>query len=290
MPQNTPAEGERRFTRLGEYNIAWREWGAGGKPVMAIHGIPLNSSLWSRVGPLLAAKGYHLLAPEQLGLGHSEAPHEVDHSLHGQAEMMTRFAEEVIGSPYILYGHDLGGGIAQIMVTDPAYKTRHKVSKIVIGNSAVLDMWPVPKALAAIDLARGPEPEKIFTEEATGEMVAGFIASGLMTPEETMTAELMADIRASYATDESLRRHFIEYLKAMDNKWTVAASPAMSMWKRPALLLWAINDPFQPPHVSGVALAQIMPHATWKTVDSSHYYPLEAAEDVARIFVEWDAE
>ncbi|MGQ7249364.1 alpha/beta fold hydrolase [Halomonas sp. V046] len=279
----------RQYADVGDFKVAYREWGSPDDPaVMLLHGIPMNSVLFSKVGPLLAAQGYHVFAPGQLGLSYTDGPLDADHSLKGQADIMTAFAEQVIQAPFILFGHDLGGGIAQIMVTDPELQQRNDVTKVVIGNSAVLDLWPVPKANAAIALANEPDADTIFTPDTVREMVKTFSSAGLLAPEETLTDEILDDLYGNYADNDSTRRHFIEYLKAMDNSLTVDASPKMVMWNRPAMLLWGVHDPFQPPYVSGVALARIMPHATWEHLDASHYYPLERPQEVVDAFVRWD--
>ncbi|MDX5593443.1 alpha/beta hydrolase [Pseudovibrio sp. SPO723] len=278
----------RNYAKIGDYEIAYREWGTSGTPIMVIHGIPLNTVLWSKVGPLLAEQGYHVFAPGQLGLSHTKGPFDADYSLKGQAELMTRFAEEVIGKPYILYGHDLGGGVAQIMVTDADLKQRNEVSKIIIGNAAVLDMWPVPEAIAAIEAAKSADAKAIFTPEKVGEMVTAFASAGLMEPSKTLSPEIRADLLANYAENDETRQHFINYLKAMDNKWTVEASPKMVMWNRPAMLLWGVNDKFQPPYTSGVALARIMPHARWEYLQGAHFYPLEVPQEVVNAVVAFD--
>lgn len=119
-------------------------------------------------------------------------------------------------------------------------------------------------------------------------MVKSFISDGMIDPNATLTEAILDDIYGNYAEDDRLREHFIEYLQAMDNKWTMDASSKLSLWKDPAFLLWGIEDDYQPSYVSGVALAQIMPHAHWKHVDASHYYPLEVPEAVVDAFVTWN--
>ena len=279
----------RKYLDVGNYKVAYRQWGdPNATPVLVIHGIPLNTNLWSKVGPMLAAKGYFVVAPGQLGLSYTQGPIEADHSLAGQANMMTEFVKRKFDKPFILYGHDLGGGIAQIMVTNSKLKDQIDVSKIVISNSAVLDMWPVPEANAAIAEARKDSAASFFTETAVKGMVKDFASAGLMTPDKTLTPELLVDLYGNYAVNPTTRAHFIEYLKAMSPKWTVDASPKMVMWNKPAMLLWAIHDRFQPPYISGVALARIMPHAHWDYIDGSHFFPLEQPEEVVAKFVAWD--
>ena len=63
---------ERQWATADDCRIAYRQWGREGKPIVLLHGIPMNSSLWNRVGPRLAAQGYRIYAPEMLGMGCTE--------------------------------------------------------------------------------------------------------------------------------------------------------------------------------------------------------------------------
>ena len=50
--------------------MRWGDPGAS-KTAVALHGITANGGAWSRPGRLLAAKGWHVIAPEMRGHGES---------------------------------------------------------------------------------------------------------------------------------------------------------------------------------------------------------------------------
>jgi non-heme chloroperoxidase len=64
MPYIKAADGTELF-----YN----DWGTG-KPVVLIHGWPLNSEMWEYQAPVLAANGYRVIAYDRRGFGKSGQP------------------------------------------------------------------------------------------------------------------------------------------------------------------------------------------------------------------------
>ena len=64
MPFVTAADGTELF-----YN----DWGSG-KPVVLIHGWPLNSQMWEYQAPVLAANGCRVVAYDRRGFGKSDQP------------------------------------------------------------------------------------------------------------------------------------------------------------------------------------------------------------------------
>jgi len=122
----------RQWVKLDACNVAYRQWETKGKPVILLHGIPMNSALWESVGLELSLRGYLVYAPELLGLGYTDGPIGYDHSLNGQAQLIAQFANNVVHDEYILVGHDLGGGIAQIMLRSLPPRLRNACSRIVL--------------------------------------------------------------------------------------------------------------------------------------------------------------
>jgi len=81
-----------------------REWGSGDRHAVLVHGVMSDSRTWRRVGPALAERGYHVVAVDLRGHGHSA------HADEYTAELM---AEDIVDSvpfrPELVMGHSLGG-------------------------------------------------------------------------------------------------------------------------------------------------------------------------------------
>ena len=80
-----------------------REWGAGERVAVLLHGITSSSATWWKVGPAIAARGYRVLAPDLRGHGESGRG---TYSVSAWAEDVL---ETVPRSPELALGFSLGG-------------------------------------------------------------------------------------------------------------------------------------------------------------------------------------
>jgi pimeloyl-ACP methyl ester carboxylesterase len=81
-----------------------REWGSGDRYAVLVHGVMSDSRNWRRVGPVLAARGYHVIAVDLRGHGHSPRAEEYSAALMAQDILDT-----VPARPELVIGHSLGG-------------------------------------------------------------------------------------------------------------------------------------------------------------------------------------
>lgn len=81
-----------------------REWGSGDRHAVLVHGVMSDSRNWRRVGPVLAERGYHVVAVDLRGHGHSPRTDEYT------AELMAQdIVDTVPYAPELVMGHSLGG-------------------------------------------------------------------------------------------------------------------------------------------------------------------------------------
>jgi len=103
-----------------------REWGHGDRYAILVHGVMSDSRNWRRVGPVLAEHGYHVIAVDLRGHGHSPRAEEYS------AELMAQdIVDTVPGEPELVMGHSLGGLTvslaverlqpARVVYVDPAF-------------------------------------------------------------------------------------------------------------------------------------------------------------------------
>jgi pimeloyl-ACP methyl ester carboxylesterase len=102
-----------------------REWGDGDRTVVLVHGLTTDSGSWWRVGPLLAERGWRVLAPDLPGHGRSPRG---PYSLAGFGEALVA---SVPAGPELAVGHSLGGLVlaqvvnrvnpARAVYVDPAW-------------------------------------------------------------------------------------------------------------------------------------------------------------------------
>lgn len=104
---------QRRVATNGiELNIA--EAGAeNDRLVLLLHGFPESWYSWRHQLPVLAAAGYHAVAPDMRGYGKSDKPHEV--SAYNQVEVVNDIIGLIPALGYetaIVFGHDWGAPTA----------------------------------------------------------------------------------------------------------------------------------------------------------------------------------
>ncbi|MFG1433347.1 alpha/beta fold hydrolase [Xanthobacter sp. V2C-8] len=82
-----------------------------GDPVLLLHGWPQTSYAWRRVGPLLAAAGLRVIAPDLRGFGDSSRP-EIGFDKKTVARDLHELLCELAIERAWVVGHDMGGHVA----------------------------------------------------------------------------------------------------------------------------------------------------------------------------------
>lgn len=105
---------EPRYAEVNGIQMRWEEQGEG-TPVVYVHGIPTSPRLWRHVIPRV--RNARSLAWEMVGYGASiQEGAGRDISVARQAEYLAGWMQEVgLDEGAVVVGHDLGGGVAQIL-------------------------------------------------------------------------------------------------------------------------------------------------------------------------------
>jgi pimeloyl-ACP methyl ester carboxylesterase len=92
-----------------------------GEPVLLLHGFPETSLEWSRLMPILAANGYHCLAPNQRGYSPDARPAEVDAYRYEELVLDAFAIGSELGERFHVIGHDWGANVGWMMLEkDPS--------------------------------------------------------------------------------------------------------------------------------------------------------------------------
>lgn len=138
---------------LGSVRLASIGAGEGGVPLLLVHGFTGCKEDFADELELLAAMGYHAVAPDLRGHGDSDAPSdEAEYSLATFAADLFELVEDLGWERFDLLGHSMGGMIAQVMVLDrPAL-----VDRLVLMDThhGPLDDIDVDLVALGIELAR----------------------------------------------------------------------------------------------------------------------------------------
>jgi haloalkane dehalogenase len=105
-----------------------------GETVLLMHGQPSWSYLYRHMIPLLAAKGYRVIAPDNVGFGKSDKPlSQSSHSYQMHVDVMSGFVDAIDLKDATLFAQDWGGLIG-LRVVEQRPK---RFARIMLSNTAL---------------------------------------------------------------------------------------------------------------------------------------------------------
>lgn len=275
----------RRQHRLGDFEMSVLEAGPeGGEPVVLLHGIPTGAELWREVLLGLADAGYRTYAPDLPGYGLTRIPADADHSVAGAAELVAAWLRDRAVGPAWLIGHDLGASAQILAVHHPDL-----VARMSLTNAVVDDTWPVGpvKLLRAVARA-GLYPALVRLRLFPNPYLQRELRRAFADPDRLTSDHLERVIFDGKIHDPEGRRAFQRHVAAITNDDTVAVADGLGDLDIPCQLVWGMADPFQPWHLAGVRLAELLPDpAVTQLPDCGHFTPLECPERLVGALVRW---
>ena len=213
--------------------MRWEESGEG-PPVVFVHGIPTSRRLWRRVIPKV--NGARCLAWEMVGYGASIPEGEGrDISVACQAGYLADWMQEVgLGGGTVIVGHDLGGGVAQIL----AVRHPELVRGLVLMNSICYDNWPIlpVKAIRATGAASAHLPDSIFRLVYTGVLL------GLHDDLEVVRESAVEHLRYYEAAGGAAA--LVRQASSLNVRDTLKISARIPELDVPSRLVWGAADRF----------------------------------------------
>jgi pimeloyl-ACP methyl ester carboxylesterase len=243
MPYLNAADGTPLF-----YN----DWGAG-RPVVLIHGWPLNQDMWEYQAPVLAANGYRVIAYDRRGFGRSGQPwsgYEYDTLAGDLASIMDGLDLQ----DATLVGFSMGGGeVAR-------YLSRYGAGRVA---KAVLLAAVTPMLLQNVSNPDGA-PQGIFDQMLEGlaadrpNFLAGFgkqfMGAGLLN--FTVTTEILQwCLWQAMAGSPKATMDCVRAFSATDFR------DDMRAFTMPTLIIHGTSDVTVPIALSGRASAKMIPRA-----------------------------
>jgi pimeloyl-ACP methyl ester carboxylesterase len=111
-----------RYATVRGHRLFYREAGPAGAPVIVLlHGFPTSSFMFRELIPPLARQ-YHVIAPDLLGFGLSDAPpaDEFDYTFDALHRLTAGLLDELGVTRYAVYVHDYGAPIGwRLALADP---------------------------------------------------------------------------------------------------------------------------------------------------------------------------
>jgi pimeloyl-ACP methyl ester carboxylesterase len=102
--------GEFRFEG---HKITYDEYGEGDRVLVLIHGLLMNSSMFERLGPVLAGRGNRVICVNLLGHGQSGGPHELPYySMSSFADQVVALLDHLEVEQAVIGGTSLGANVS----------------------------------------------------------------------------------------------------------------------------------------------------------------------------------
>lgn len=221
----------RRFADTSFGRIAYVERGKG-PAALFLHGVPLSGYHW-RYALAMLSNERRCIAPDLMGLGHTQIAPDGDVSFTAQADMLLELLDALGVDRVDVVGNDSGGGIAQIL----AAKAPERLRSLVLTNCDTHDNWPPEAFLPVVELARQGRVGALL--EAARHDPAVF-APAYERPHEVAGAlgVYLDPILSSPERIANLER----YLTAMDPRQTVGLRPQLEKLAVPTLVAWGLGD------------------------------------------------
>lgn len=258
--------------------IAYHRFGHG-RSVVLIHGIPTWSYLWRNVIPPLIQNGLEIIAIDLLGYGYSDKPIDVDLGVAAQAELVAAVLRKLNWAGGAIVGHDIGGGVAQLMcANDP-----QAAELLVLVDTIAYDSFPEP----GIARLKDPVWDGILSEpdfDLQKGLTKGFTRG--MVHKERITPELIAAYERPFRGVEG-RLAYLRAARALRTEDLSARMNEIEKLSIPTLIMWGAEDVFQPIH-HGARLAAAMPRARFEKIErAGHFLPEDEPAIVVRLIADF---
>lgn len=261
--------------KIGKNSISCLEVGKREQPmVLFLHGMPACAEIWRETMEKVSSKGFYCLAPDLSGYGSTEINETEYYSLLGNAKLLNQWLKEQNFKNIWLVAHDLGGAIAQIMITDNPFL----FDKVTLSNVGTADTYPVPTIAKLVKASKIGlfywlavfgrfKAEKLYES-----MKRYFVRNNSFSNNEF--ERIFFD--GKFHKSKSIVK-FQKMLAHLDNRYTVENMEKLKGTKLPIHLIWAMDDKFQSWEISGKILESTFSNVRVSKIENcGHYLQIDA--------------
>jgi pimeloyl-ACP methyl ester carboxylesterase len=270
MPTGTATIHYRYATVRGQ-RLFYREAGPRDAPaVVLLHGFPASSFMFRELIPRLAGH-YHVIAPDHLGFGLSDAPPvaEFSYTFDALTELTAGLLAQLGVTRYAMYVHDYGAPIGwRLALRDPA-----AISAIITQNGNgyeagfVADFW---KPVRDYWQQRSPETEAPVRQALTLDSVKWQYLTGV--PDESVVSP--DTWHHDYDLVSRPGNDLVQLALFADYATNLPLYPKLHAYLResrvPVLAVWGRNDEIFGPD-GALAFADDAPGAEIHLLDGGHF-------------------
>jgi 2-hydroxymuconate-semialdehyde hydrolase len=261
---------DRNRARVSGGELAYVDEGDG-PAVVLLHGFPTSAHLWRDLVPILAPR-FRAIAPDLLGYGDSDKPGEELLTIRAQAGYVRELLEGLGLTEFAVVGHDIGGGVAQLLALEGAVRT------MVLLDSISLDSWPIE----GVRMIQDADPKDV-DEGFVAELMRVTFDLGMRRRERLEEEDLEEFIRPWRPDPGAL----VQAARGIDGVGLAGTEERLAALDVRTLVVWGEDDPYQPPE-QAERLGDLLPGATVALLPAcSHFVTEDAPEAVLPLIAEY---
>jgi pimeloyl-ACP methyl ester carboxylesterase len=221
--------------RLSQGMIRYRDGGRG-EPIVFVHGLLVDGSVWRKVAPLLAEEFRCIVPDWPMGSHRIPMSPQADLSPLGTARLVADFLGALELDRVTLVGSDTGGAICQLVAT------RHpgRLARLVLTNCDACDDFPPFPFKGTPQLVRVPGASALIAHSFRLASVRR-VGARLLTKHGIPDEVLERWARPGFE-DRGVRRDTIKLVRSLSPRLTREALERLRDFDRPTLLGWAPED------------------------------------------------
>lgn len=273
---------EERFAQLDEGRVRFLDAGSG-PPLVLLHGLLGYSFSW-RFNLAALGQCRRVMALDQLGVGFSEHPPDLDCTMRGVATRTLAFIDQQAPGDFDLLGTSHGGAIAMWVAALLAERGDRRLQRLIL--SAPANPWSPHGRILAPFVAQPPVSAALRSTLPRASFAWGFFIRRLYANPDRMPPGTVEGYSAALAVDRSW-----EYGLRVLESWIEDLEALKTLLPRladlPVLLLWGDADPAVYPD-SAEPLREYFRNCEYVSLPGVGHLPYEEApEEFNRIVTEF---
>ena len=211
-------------------------------PVVFLHPVLTDGSLWRPVADRLAARGIRSYAPDwPLGSHRIPLPDDADQSPRGVARLVLDFLAELDLRDVTLVGNDTGGAICQFIVDPGSDADASRVGRVVLANCDAFDQFPPAPFTILFPLLRNEWRAKVLAGQMRlRPLRQSWLGFGLLA--KNLPADLTRAWIEPAHTNAGVRRDAVRLLRNIRPAELLAVSTRLADVKIPVTVIWGMAD------------------------------------------------
>jgi pimeloyl-ACP methyl ester carboxylesterase len=265
--------------KLSQGQVHYRDEGTGA-PVVLVHGLLVNGTVWDRLVPSLAPHVRCIVPDLPLGSHRRAMDPGAELSPEGVARLVAELIQRLNLNGVTLVGNDTGGAICQLVVASHP----ERVSRLVLTNCDAFDQFPPAKLRGAVG-ALG----RTGVVAALGWLSRLRAVRRLALSVAPLTLQPVPDdlVRGWVAPlgDSGVRRDLAKFCREVRPEATQAAAERFAEFGGDVLVAWGLRDRFFELAL-GERLAAAFPRGRLERIENARtFVQIDAPDELARLIL-----